>query len=166
MSKSNHFLNGTILLQAITASFVKLDPRVQLRNPVMFAVYVGSILTSVLWLNSFSPSASESPWFVLAIAVWLWITVLFANFAEAIAEGRSKAQADFLRSAKRDIMAKKLSELTIKNICPHFPIIYNTLKCSNFNFYGNDSTISSSSNGNSSLQAFKKNKENKEVEKY
>ena len=109
MSKSNHFLNGTILLQAITASFVKLDPRVQLRNPVMFAVYVGSILTSALWLNSFSPSASESPWFVLAIATWLWITVLFANFAEAIAEGHGKAQADSLKQSRTTVVAHKLS---------------------------------------------------------
>lgn len=109
MTKSKDFLNGTILREAISASFVKLDPRVQLRNPVMFAVYLGSILTTVLWLNSLSSTSSESPWFVLAIAVWLWITVLFANFAEAIAEGHGKAQADSLKQSRTTVVAHKLS---------------------------------------------------------
>ncbi|MEI8378658.1 MAG: potassium-transporting ATPase subunit KdpB [Planctomycetota bacterium] len=112
MSKSKDFLNGTILREAISASFVKLDPRVQLRNPVMFAVYLGSILTTVLWLNSVSSSSRESPWFVLAIAVWLWITVLFANFAEAIAEGHGKAQADSLKQSRTTVVAQKLSDLS------------------------------------------------------
>lgn len=109
MTKSKDFLNGTILREAISASFMKLDPRVQLRNPVMFAVYLGSILTTVLWLNSFGSTSSDSPWFVLAIAVWLWITVLFANFAEAIAEGHGKAQADSLKQSRTTVVAHKLS---------------------------------------------------------
>ena len=95
---------------ALLDSFFKLAPQQQWRNPVMFVVYLGSILTTVLWLCALNGIGQDAPNFILAINAWLWITVLFANFAEAIAEGRSKAQADFLRSAKRDIMAKKLHE--------------------------------------------------------
>ena len=84
----------------------KLTPRTQFRNPVMFCVYVGSILTTILWIAALA--VAEAPaGFILAIALWLWFTVLFANFA--LAEGRSKAQAASLRSAK-DVMAKKLNE--------------------------------------------------------
>ena len=90
-------LDPGILRQAVVASFVKLDPRVQLRNPVMFAVYVGSILTTLLWIDALRGGSTESPGFILGVAVWLWFTVLFANFAEAIAEGRGKAQAASLR---------------------------------------------------------------------
>jgi K+-transporting ATPase ATPase B chain len=74
----------------------------------MFVVYLGSILTTILWVQALAGRGEASTGFIAAITVWLWITVLFANFAEAIAEGRSKAQADALRSAKRDVMAKKL----------------------------------------------------------
>jgi potassium-transporting ATPase ATP-binding subunit len=97
-----------IVLPAIADSFRKLNPRTQLRNPVMFCVYVGSILTSVLWIAALSGQAEAPAGFILAVSLWLWFTVLFANFAEALAEGRSKAQAASLRSAKRDVMAKKL----------------------------------------------------------
>ncbi len=96
---------------AIRESFAKLAPAVQLRNPVMFVVYVGSILTTALWLASFSKpelAGAEGPGFMLAIALWLWFTVLFANFAEALAEGRSKAQAASLRGLKAKTWAKKL----------------------------------------------------------
>jgi len=99
---------------AIRESFVKLDPRVQWRNPVMFVVYVGSIITSLLAVQAFvgkGEMAGESPArFVLAITLWLWFTVLFANFAEALAEGRSKAQAASLRSLKKETWAKKLEQ--------------------------------------------------------
>ncbi len=95
---------------AIVASFKKLTPRTQFRNPVMFCVYVGSILTTVLWIAALTGQADAPAGFILAIALWLWFTVLFANFAEALAEGRSKAQAASLRSAKKDVMAKKLNE--------------------------------------------------------
>ncbi|MGA7813584.1 potassium-transporting ATPase subunit KdpB [Caballeronia sp.] len=98
-----------IVMPAIADSFRKLAPRTQLRNPVMFCVYIGSILTTVLWVAALSGQAEAPAGFILAIALWLWFTVLFANFAEALAEGRSKAQAASLRSAKRDVMAKKLS---------------------------------------------------------
>ncbi|MCI1042834.1 MULTISPECIES: potassium-transporting ATPase subunit KdpB [Caballeronia] len=95
---------------AIVDSFRKLAPRTQLRNPVMFCVYVGSILTTVLWLAALAGQAEAPAGFILAIALWLWFTVLFANFAEALAEGRSKAQAASLRQAKHNVMAKKLNE--------------------------------------------------------
>jgi K+-transporting ATPase ATPase B chain len=71
----------------------KLDPRVQWRNPVMFVVYVGSILTTLAVAAGAVRGQGEDPGFILAVALWLWFTVLFANFAEALAEGRSKAQA-------------------------------------------------------------------------
>src|SRR3954464_10360497 len=96
---------------ALWGAFAKLSPRVQWRNPVMFIVYVGSILTTLLWVHalSYPGDTGMAPGFVLAITVWLWFTVLFANFAEALAEGRSKAQAASLRALKQTVMAKKLS---------------------------------------------------------
>ena len=93
---------------AIRDSFVKLDPRVQWRNPVMFVVYVGSILTTVLGVQALLGRGEAPAAFILAIAVWLWFTVLFANFAEALAEGRSKAQTASLRGMKRKVIAKVL----------------------------------------------------------
>ncbi len=95
---------------AIAESFRKLNPRTQLRNPVMFCVYVGSVLTTILWIAALGGEAEAPAGFILAVALWLWFTVLFANFAEALAEGRSKAQAASLRQAKKDVMAKKLNE--------------------------------------------------------
>ncbi|MFM0487211.1 potassium-transporting ATPase subunit KdpB [Paraburkholderia graminis] len=99
-----------LLRPAIADSFRKLTPRTQFRNPVMFCVYVGSILTTVLWIAALAGQAEAPAGFILAVTLWLWFTVLFANFAEALAEGRSKAQAASLRSAKKDVMAKKLNE--------------------------------------------------------
>jgi len=93
---------------AIVDSFRKLNPAVQWRNPVMFVVYVGSILTTVLWLQALGGQGEAPAGFILAVALWLWFTVLFANFAEALAEGRSKAQAASLRSLKKETWAKKL----------------------------------------------------------
>ena len=95
---------------ALATSFVKLDPRDQWRNPVMFVVYVGSILTTLLWIQALAAGrAKRRPASSSRSTLWLWFTVLFANFAEAIAEGRSKAQAAALRGAARDIIAKKLA---------------------------------------------------------
>ncbi|EEA01993.1 K+-transporting ATPase, B subunit [Burkholderia sp. H160] len=99
-----------LLRPAIVDSFKKLTPRTQFRNPVMFCVYVGSILTTILWIAALGGQAEAPAGFILAVSLWLWFTVLFANFAEALAEGRSKAQAASLRSAKKDVMAKKLNE--------------------------------------------------------
>ncbi|OAJ53292.1 K+-transporting ATPase subunit B [Paraburkholderia ginsengiterrae] len=98
-----------IVRPALVDSFRKLAPRTQLRNPVMFCVYIGSILTTILWLAALGGQAEAPAGFILAIALWLWFTVLFANFAEALAEGRSKAQAASLRSAKHNVVAKKLN---------------------------------------------------------
>jgi K+-transporting ATPase ATPase B chain len=79
-----------------------------IRNPVMFVVWVGSLLTTVLWIQALGGHGEAPAGFILGISIWLWLTVLFANFAEAMAEGRGKAQAETLRSARRDIFAKKL----------------------------------------------------------
>src|ERR1700682_2974507 len=98
----------SIIEEALVASLVKLLPQHQWRNPVMFVVYVGSILTTILFIQALGGHGEAPAGFILAVTVWLWFTVLFANFAEAVAEGRSKAQAAALRSAKRDTMAKKL----------------------------------------------------------
>ncbi len=109
-SKSSAMFTMDSIKDAFIGAFGKLTPRQQWRNPVMFVVYLGSLLTTVLWLNSLNNASDEPSSFILTISLWLWFTVLFANFAEAMAEGRSKAQAAFLRSAKRDIIAKKLDE--------------------------------------------------------
>ncbi len=97
-----------ILKQALWDALRKLSPRQQVRNPVMFVVWIGSLLTSILFVQSLSGHGEAPSNFILSISLWLWFTVLFANFAEAIAEGRSKAQAASLRQARRDVMAKKL----------------------------------------------------------
>src|ERR1019366_3488429 len=89
--------DGPIVRRAIVDSFRKLDPRHQFRNPVMFVVEVGSVLTTGLFFQALTGSGEASPGFILAVSLWLWFTVLFANFAEAMAEGRGKAQADSLR---------------------------------------------------------------------
>lgn len=104
----NNELNKNILIDAIRQSFTKLSPRVQLKNPVMFVVFVGAIMTTALYLLSFAQINDEGAGYTLAIALILWFTVLFANFAEAIAEGRGRAQADSLRSARKDVTARKL----------------------------------------------------------
>ena len=103
-------LSRPIVLQGIKDSLAKLDPRIQFRNPVMFVVFVGSIFTTVLGvaaLFGMAPSAGR-PAFVLHVSAWLWLTVLFANFAEAVAEGRGKAQAAALRATRKEVQAKKL----------------------------------------------------------
>ncbi|WP_016605631.1 HAD-IC family P-type ATPase, partial [Yersinia pestis] len=99
----------TALLDAVK----KLDPRVQWRNPVMFVVYLGSWLTTLIWLDILSGHTTGSAMFTGSIALWLWFTVLFANMAEALAEGRSKAQAASLRGVKKTSWAKKLSEARV-----------------------------------------------------
>ncbi|CAN5368571.1 potassium-transporting ATPase subunit KdpB [soil metagenome] len=107
--KTFSLLDPALAVPAIGQAFRKLSPRVQWRNPVMFVVYVGSILTTLLWLQALGGDGEAPSGFILAIALWLWFTVLFANFAEALAEGRSKAQAASLRGMKREIVGKKLA---------------------------------------------------------
>ena len=96
-----------ILRRAIIDSFIKLNPRVQARNPVMFVVEIGSVITTIELVHALlDPSLSGDVVFTLGVAVWLWFTVLFANFAEAMAEGRGKAQAETLRRARTETQAK------------------------------------------------------------
>jgi K+-transporting ATPase ATPase B chain len=97
-----------IIRRAALDSFVKLDPRTLVRNPVMFVVEVVAAVTTVFFFRDLLGSARENPWFVGQISAWLWFTVLFANFAEAMAEGRGKAQAESLRQTREDTMAKWL----------------------------------------------------------
>src|SRR6266849_562086 len=115
--QGRHFdLGPKIIRGAIPESFKKLDPRVQLKNPVMFVVEVGSVVTTIEFVRFLftAPTATFTSdqltaerLFVLAVAIWLWFTVVFANFAEAMAEGRGKAQADTLRRARTTTMARR-----------------------------------------------------------
>lgn len=103
-----------MVLQAIRESFLKLDPRVQVRNPVMFLVFISAILTTLLFAAALAGMRDAGAGYILGITVILWFTCLFANFAEAIAEGRGKAQADALRAAKQDVEAHKIPSLEKK----------------------------------------------------
>src|ERR1700681_3129001 len=98
-----------LLLPAIGQSFVKLDPRTMARNPVMFIVEIGAVMTTYGFIAGLVSHGSENS-FVGQIALWLWFTVLFANFAEAIAEGRGKAQADELRKTRSTTNAKRIGK--------------------------------------------------------
>jgi K+-transporting ATPase ATPase B chain len=107
-----------IVKRAVIGSFIKLDPRVQVRNPVMFVVEIGAVITTVTWLIQVFGGASlgggnEPAWYTLTISVWLWLTVVFANLAEAFAEGRGRAQADTLRSMRAETVAT-MEDGTIK----------------------------------------------------
>ncbi len=107
--KARSLFDPAIVKQAVIDSFRKLTPRRQVRNPVMFVVYIGSILTTLLWIQALFGKGEAPGWFIFWVSVWLWFTVLFANFAEAMAEGRGKAQAASLRRARRDLQAKRLA---------------------------------------------------------
>jgi potassium-transporting ATPase ATP-binding subunit len=108
MVKGRSLFDPLIVKQAVIDAFYKLTPARQVRNPVMFVVYVGSILTTLLWLQALAGQGEAPAGFIFWVSVWLWFTVLFANFAEAMAEGRGKAQAASLRKARRDLQAKRL----------------------------------------------------------
>ena len=101
-------VDKNIVLRAVKDSFVKLNPRTQAKNPVMLLVYISAILTTILWIVSLAGIKDASSGYTLAVAIILWFTVLFANFAEAIAEGRGKAQADALRASRKDVQAHKI----------------------------------------------------------
>lgn len=107
--KQRALFEPALVRTALIDAVKKLDPRVQWRNPVMFVVYIGSILTSAIWLAILSGHTDGSAAFTGSISLWLWFTVLFANFAEALAEGRSKAQAESLKGTKKTSWAKKLA---------------------------------------------------------
>ena len=102
-------LDPAILLPAIGQSFVKLNPRAMIKNPVMFVVEIVAALTTVIFIRDLlTGGGSEHLGFTFQIILWLWVTVLFANFAEAVAEGRGKAQAATLRRARTETLAKRL----------------------------------------------------------
>ena len=100
--------NKKMFERAIKDSFIKLEPKTQAKNPVMLLVYISAILTTILWVLALVGFKDASAGYILAIAIILWFTCVFANFAEAIAEGRGKAQADSLRAAKRDVEAHRI----------------------------------------------------------
>ncbi len=107
--KPHSLWNAAILKQALWNSFLKLSPRHQIGNPVIFTVYVGSLLTTGLFIQALVGQGEAPASFIFAITLWLWVTVFFANFAEAMAEGRGKAQAETLRKTRRTIQAKKIA---------------------------------------------------------
>src|SRR5690349_11679194 len=125
-TKARPLFDPPIVRRAMVDTLTKLDPRRQVRNPVMLTVLVGSTLTTALGIYSIFNRGQESPWFILGVSAWLWFTVLFANFAEAMAEGRGKAQADALRATRRDVQAKKLSKP--KYGAPHQSVSAATLR--------------------------------------
>jgi K+-transporting ATPase ATPase B chain len=104
--------------QAILDAFIKLNPIRMMRNPVMFVVEIGSLLTSFLWAQSLTGHGEGSPHFIGPVAIWLWITVLFANYSEALAEGRGKAQAAALRKTRQETSAKRIKKTFTKGIQP------------------------------------------------
>src|ERR1700733_8235917 len=106
-AKAISLIEPKILAGAVIDSFRKLDPRVQLKNPVMFVVEVGALLTTIQLVRDSLHHVGNFGW-GLQITLWLWFTVVFANFAEAMAEGRGKAQADTLRKARSETMARRL----------------------------------------------------------
>lgn len=109
------FADKKMMMRAVKDSFLKLNPKTQMENPVMFLVYISSVLTTILYVVSLFGIRDSKPSFIFGIAIILWITVLFANFAEAIAEGRGKAQADALRASKKDVEANKIISLDKKD---------------------------------------------------
>ncbi|NCC54956.1 MAG: K(+)-transporting ATPase subunit B [Erysipelotrichia bacterium] len=117
MKKENTsiFKDKKIMLRAIKDSFLKMDPRLQIKNPVMFIVYVASILSTILLICAVCGIHDNDTLFILYITLLLYFTVLFANFAEAIAEGRGKAQADALRASRKDVLAKKIVSIAKKD---------------------------------------------------
>ena len=107
-------MNSTMIKRAVFDSFKKLDPRTQIQNPVMFLVYLSAIAVTLIYLAGWLGFANTHSMYTLTIALLLWFTCLFANFAEAIAEGRGKAQADSLRKAKKDIEAFRIESIETK----------------------------------------------------
>jgi len=101
-------LTGAMYRRGFVDAVLKLNPRWMVRNPVMFVVEVGSVLTTALWIQALSGTGEAPAWYIGSVSLWLWFTVLFANFSEALAEGRGKAQAEALRRSRRDTKAKRL----------------------------------------------------------
>lgn len=108
--KARPLFDPPLVRQALFDSVRKLDPRIQIRNPVMFVVELGSVFTLLLYVLSLGGQSDEPSGFILSISIWLWFTVIFANFSEAMAEGRGKAQAQSLKHARQEVAAKKMTE--------------------------------------------------------
>jgi potassium-transporting ATPase ATP-binding subunit len=119
--KARPLFEPAIVRRAAVDALRKLDPRHQVKNPVMFIVEVGALATTLLWVQAMVGQGEAPASFIFAIATWLWFTVVFANFAEAMAEGRGKAQADTLRKARRDVTAKKLAGPNHGAACTEVP---------------------------------------------
>ena len=126
VKSSSALADKKMLARAVQDSFIKLAPKTQAENPVMLLVYISAILTTLLWGFSLFGIGDAPSGFTLAIAVILWFTCVFANFAEAIAEGRGKAQADSLRAAKKDVQANKIPSAQQKDAIT--PVASSTLK--------------------------------------
>jgi K+-transporting ATPase ATPase B chain len=109
--KERSLFDPEIMRPAIRESFRKLVPQHVIKNPVMFVVEIGSVITTLIWLRDLmAPASGSQPlWFTFNVAFWLWFTVVFANFAEAVAEGRGKAQAAFLRQMRKETNARRLT---------------------------------------------------------
>ncbi len=107
---SKSLFDPALVGPAVLGAVRKLDPRLQIKNPVMFVVWVGALLTSVLFIQAVAGHGEAPAGFILAVSLWLWFTLIFANFAEALAEGRGKAQAESLRRTRQDVVAKKLAK--------------------------------------------------------
>src|ERR1700686_335230 len=103
--KTTSLFEKVIVRRAIGDAFLKLNPRTEARNPIMFVVLVGSVWTTVLFFTNLNSASTATSVFGGLVALWLWFTVLFANFAEALAEGRGKAQADTLRKTRSETVA-------------------------------------------------------------
>ncbi|MDD4877137.1 MAG: potassium-transporting ATPase subunit B, partial [Dehalococcoidales bacterium] len=109
-TEQDYSIRWEMYRRAVIEAFLKLNPLWMLRNPVMFVVEAGSLLTTALWVQALFGHGEAKTSFIAAISIWLWLTVLFANFSEALAEGRGKAQADALRRTRQETQAKKLRE--------------------------------------------------------
>ena len=114
--KERSFFDPEIMRPAIWESFRKLAPQKVIKNPVMFVVEIGSVITTLIWLRDLiAPTAGSQPlWFTFNVAFWLWFTVVFANFAEAVAEGRGKAQAATLRKMRKETIARRLGTENVR----------------------------------------------------
>src|SRR6188472_3673613 len=111
-TQSRSLFDRELIVPALWGSLTKLDPRVQIRNPVMFVVEIGAAITTVAWLIQVFGGqplgdGDEPAWYTFTVAIWLWLTVVFANLAEALAEGRGKAQADTLRAMRTTTTARR-----------------------------------------------------------
>ena len=109
-TKPISMFNARIMRSALLDSFKKLDPRTLWRNPVMFCVEIASVITLVTFIMSLAGMNREPAWFTGFVSLWLWLTVIFATFAEALAEGRGKARAASLRKTRTDVQAKRLKK--------------------------------------------------------